>query len=59
MMSNWATFKIGPSLFGCEIEILNKLRIVQWETPLCDPQIATIMRFWLFIIVSWQFEDSF
>ena len=30
MMSHWATFKIGPSLFGCEI--LNKLRIVHWES---------------------------
>ena len=21
---------------------------LQWETPLCDPQITTVMRFWLF-----------
>ena len=28
MMTHWVTFKIGPSLFGCEIEILNNVRIV-------------------------------
>ena len=28
----WATFKIGPSLFGCRIEVLNNVRIVQWRS---------------------------
>ena len=33
-MTHWVTFKIGPSLFGCEIEILNNVRIVQWRQVL-------------------------
>ena len=43
MMTHWVTFKIGPSLFGCEIEILNNVRIVQrrWAGILIIPDLCT------------------
>ena len=64
-MTHWVTFKIGPSLFGCEIEILNNVRIVQWySSPLSASHTFIIFSFslpplWYFCPLSKFIKLSF